>query len=174
MSLDTVDGLATELQAQHGISRDAALRAARAHFGAKAPDSPAEIARDDKILEKAEQAAIVKLFRAYGCTVRNLSQARASKQAPGIGDLWVTRRQRIVERAGGRFHQPGIAFWFESKRQVGGKRSPDQVEFGEDCIESGVGYGFGDRYDAAKFLITIGLAIEDAHGEYGIRPALIG
>jgi hypothetical protein len=169
MSLDTVEGLAAELQGQHGISRDAALRAARAHFGAKAPDSPAEIARDDKILEKAEQAAIVKLFRAYGLTVYNLSQARPSKQAPGLPDLWCMR-------ARDKWGNFGAAFWWESKRQVGGERSAAQIAFGELSAATNVPrlYGFGDRYDAAKFLVTIGLAVEDRNGEYGIRPALIG
>lgn len=174
MTLDTIDGLAAALQAQYNIPRAAAVRQARLTLGLPADSTPAEIARDEKILEKEEQREIVRLYRAYGCKVYSLSQARASKQTPSLADLWVTREARPLKRQDGRRWHAALAFWWESKRQVGGERTSGQIDFGNECIAAGVGYSFGDRYDAAKFLVTLGLAVEDKDGEYGIRPALIG
>jgi hypothetical protein len=104
------------------------------------------VARSDSVLEKDEQHEIYKLFRAYGFKVRNLSQARASKQAPGLGDAWVVHRELP------------IAFWWESKRQVGGKLSPDQLEMQDDCARCGIPYHHGDRYTAARLIVSVGLA----------------
>jgi hypothetical protein len=78
-----------------------------------------------------------------------LSQPRASKQTPGIPDLWLTRAART--------DAPAFAFWWESKRQVGGKRSSAQEAFGAECAAAGVGYGFGDRHDARQYLATLGV-----------------
>lgn len=168
MSLDTVEGLAAALQSQvSGMTHEAALIAARRHFGVAAPvQSPAEIARDERILEDEEQREITRLFLAYGFKVRSTSQKRPAKVSPDFPDLWVTRAARPTS--------PAFAGWFESKRQVGGERTSGQVDFGNECIAAGVAYSFGDRYDAAKFLVTIGAAVEDAHGQYGIRPAVVG
>src|SRR3990167_2417162 len=75
------------------------------------PPSPSHIAKAAKALEKEEQAACIKIFRAAGCAVYTTSQYRPSKVSAGIPDLWVvhegTRR----------------AFWFECKKQSGGVMS---------------------------------------------------
>lgn len=126
-----------------GVSREHAEARARREVGMPAP---IEQTRDEWILEKEEQTEVVKLFRSYGFNPRNLSQARASKQAPGICDLWVVHRTRP------------IAFWWETKRQVGGELSPAQIEFRDDCIRCHVGYGTGDRFAAAEHLVKLGLA----------------
>jgi hypothetical protein len=76
--------------------------------------------RDSERLEKAEQLEVTKVFRAFGGRVYSLSQARASKQTPGLGDLFVVF--------------PGIAsFWFETKRQKGARVSEVQQEFHDLC-----------------------------------------
>jgi hypothetical protein len=146
-------------------SRERAIAAVRlnrpelvpAHLVAAADADLEERRGDPSILEKREQTEIYKLFRAYGFHVRNLSQARASKQAPGLGDAWVVHRERP------------IAFWWESKRQVGGKLSPAQVEMRDDCARCRVAYHHGDRHDAARLLVQLGLA-RPGDGPCGIVP----
>lgn len=129
-----------------GVPREVAEKEARRQLGIVIPTATEE--RNANILEKEEQSEVRKLFLAFGFKVRNLSQARASKQSPGLGDLWVVHRRAP------------IAFWWETKRQVGGELSPDQIEFAEDCIRCNVGYGTGDRFDAQKHLIALGVAVQ--------------
>lgn len=136
-----------QLMTQLDIGKDRAEAIARANPLAVAqPKAPIVSERDEKILEKEEQTEITRLFLAYNCDVRNLSQARASKQAPGIADLFVTHRTKP------------IAWWWESKRQVGGVLSPAQEVFRDDCMRCGVRYGTGDRFAAAEHLVALGLA----------------
>jgi hypothetical protein len=118
---------------------------------------PAEPTRDESVLEKAEQVEIRKIAIVYGFKVNVLSQPRATKQTPGIADLYLTHK--VLP----------IALWWESKRQVGGTRTPPQVEFGNDNIRCGVGYGFGDRYAFVEKLLDLELAVRGA-GAYGIEP----
>ncbi len=125
-----------------GVSHDAAVREATRRLG-MAPDAPA---REQHVLEKAEQAAIVKLFREHGCTVRSTSQARAAKISIGFPDLFVTHKTLP------------LAFFWESKRQVGGIISEAQEEFGADCWRCGIRWYAGDRHAALKVLRYAGLA----------------
>lgn len=157
MSLD-YDGMVRSLMRDCRVPREKAEAEARRQLGAPAiaPDPDAE--RNARILEKTEQLEIVKLFRAHGCKVYSLSQARASKQSPGLPDLWVTKAWTVTPIAGGLPHRRHLAFWWETKRQVGGKRSSAQIDFAEECIAAGVGYGFGDRYAAAQYLVDLGIA----------------
>lgn len=90
--------------------------------------------------EKEEQAAVVKIFREAGCKVYNLSQARKTKQTPGLPDLWVV-------------HLPSRrAFWFEVKRTRGGVMSEFQKDFASECNECGVRHFVGDRAEARRAL----------------------
>lgn len=114
--------------------------------------------RDLKIDEDEEQAEVSKLFRAYGAIVRNTSQKRPSKVAPGIADLIVMFPN---------YYRGGFALWWEVKRQVGGEQRPDQIQFEKDCRASGWTYRLGDRYDAARYLLNLGLA-EPGDGPLGI------
>lgn len=139
-----------------GFPRSTAEAEVRAQYSELAPP-PADVVKDESILEKKEQQAIIDQFRAYGFKVRNISQPRATKQAPGIGDLIVMHIAR------------GIALWWEVKRQVGGRLSPDQVEFEDDCRACGWTYRSGDRYDAARYLVNLGMA-EGGDGPNGITP----
>jgi hypothetical protein len=113
----------------------------------------AGVPEDADALEKDTQADVVKLFRAYGCTVYNLSQPRHAKYlTPGIPDLWV-------------FHRASRqAWWWETKRPVGGKLSPAQVEFAQFCDETRVQHGVGSRADVESWLCDIGLAVRQADG----------
>jgi hypothetical protein len=109
------------------------------------PPNPGEAELRENVLEKQEQAEVVKILRAHGCVVYSLSQARASKQTPGLPDLWV-------------FHpRAHAAFWFEVKRSVGGMQSGAQAEFQSLCFGSGVRYVLGDRCAAWDVLRTIGV-----------------
>jgi len=100
-------------------------------------------------LEKETQSAVVKLFRAFGCRVYSLSQARATKQTPGIPDLWVVHTAAR------------LAWWWETKRPKGGRLSPAQVDFAAECDAAGVRHGVGSRADAEAWLIGLGLAVRD-------------
>lgn len=103
--------------------------------------------RDANVLEKEEQLEVRKRFVVCGFEVRNTSQARASKVSPGIPDLIITHRAL-----------PIFLLW-ESKRQVGGKYSPAQLDFKADCERCGVTCRGGDRHDAEGYLIEIGRAL---------------
>lgn len=135
---EIVDGL-TRL----GVPREAAE--ARAREIAPAPEAePSE--RDDRILEKAEQLEVVKNFQRAGFKVYSLSQSRASKQSPGLFDLWCVNVKR------------GVALWWDVKRQVGGELSAEQGIFRGECIECQIWQGVGDRYEVARWLVHHGFA----------------
>lgn len=96
-------------------------------------------------LEDKEQHEIVKLLRAYGCVVYSLSQKRATKQSPGIPDLFLFVPVSI-----------GNA-WFEVKIE-GGDVRPDQRDFADRCALYGSHYACGDLRAAKDFLVDINLA----------------
>jgi hypothetical protein len=116
--------------------------------GALPPDE-----RDADRLEKAEQLEVTKIFRAFGGRVYSLSQARASKQTPGLGDMFVVFPQCV-------------SFWFEVKRAVGGRVSQAQQEFHDLCdgIPFGSAHVIGGRREAEDLVIAFGLAYRDANG----------
>lgn len=115
-------------------------------------------------LEKLEQAAVVFLFRTFGCTVRSLSQYRASHIAVGLPDLLC-------------HHLPtGQTWWFETKRYkrtttTGTKYRlfepstwepeqlrPDQETFRDQSIVCGQRYFWGGIREAMGALVTVQLA----------------
>ena len=101
--------------------------------------------RDDRKAEKEEQRAIRKMAIAVGFKVYWLSQAEHSGQTPGLGDLWIVHVGR------------SLAGWWETKRQVGGKRSNVQEDFASECQSCFIPYGSGDRYEFAKWLTQYGV-----------------
>ena len=105
---------------------------------------------DEARLEKAEQLEVQKVFRAFGARVYWLSQARAAKQTPGLGDLFV-------------IFPALVSFWWESKRQKGGRISEAQQEFHELCtgVREGSWHYFGGRREAEDLVIALGLACRD-------------
>lgn len=128
--------------------------AAAAHAGLTLPQYRAREALrarepeiDPDAIEKDEQLEVVKMYRAHGCLVRNLSQARRTKQAPGLPDLWVVHRGKRQ------------AWWHETKRSVGGRYSPAQLEFRDDCQACGIPWVGGDRRHAAAQLRAIGVEV---------------
>jgi hypothetical protein len=122
-----------------GFSRAEAEAAVRTQLRLAPVLDPHERRRED-IREKAEQAAVVKLFRMHGFKVRSTSQARASKIAIGFADLFVTHKTLA------------LGFFFETKRQVGGVISEAQKEFAEDCVRCGILWYAGDRYTAQRII----------------------
>lgn len=125
-----------------GVPRDRAEERARLECGIPAPLAE----RDAAVDEKREQVEVRKRFVVCGFAVYTLSQARASKQTPGLPDLWFVHRDRP------------IATWWEVKRQIGGRFSEAQIAFRIQCERCGVGYGAGDRHAAAAWLVEHGLA----------------
>ena len=116
------------------------------------PEELAErIVEDDARREKEIQAEIVKLYKALGCKVYNLSQPRASKQSPGLGDLWV------VHLASGWNRKGKTAWWHETKTPKG-KQSEDQREFQRECKACHVGYVLGGVLAAEEQLLAFGIA----------------
>lgn len=161
-ALSEFERLVANIMAAGSCSRDRAIAAVWLNRPELVPadlvEGPAIVDEDaSRILEGKEQREIYKLFRGYGFKVRNLSQARASKQAPGLGDAWIVHREFP------------IAFWWESKRQVGGELSPAQLEMQADCARCGVAYHHGDRYAAARLLVAVALA-KPGDGPCGIVP----
>lgn len=139
------------------VPRHMAEAAARKELGLST--TPEISARDASILEKAEQLEIRKRFVVCGFEVRNTSQSRASKIAPGLPDSIITHREL-----------PIFLFW-ESKRQVGGRYSPAQLDFQADCERCGITWRGGDRYDAERYLVEIGRA-EIVQGVFEPRRTL--
>lgn len=122
--------------------------------------------------ETPEQTRIFKLFRlagADGATGRAywLSQPRASKQTPGIPDLYIV------------FQSRGVALWWETKIE-GGEISEDQLTFGraqrdlrdagrEDGVQPVHDYGIGDMRAAGDWLVQRGWAVYDLEEPTGVR-----
>lgn len=136
MSMFTRDEIVLQLRGQ-GIPLHLAERAAdRELAGASASSIVAAqpLGRDAAIAELDEQREIRRTALALGFRVYWLSQARKTKQTPGLPDLWLAHDVRQ------------LCAWWETKRQVGGARSTAQDEFARSCELAGVPYGFGDRY----------------------------
>lgn len=94
--------------------------------------------------EKAEQHRIRKLFESCGFTTYNLSQARASKQTPGLPDLWLVNPET------------GDALWWECKAaKPNGKPKPlrpEQSRFRDECHACLVHHGWGTLTEAMAWL----------------------
>lgn len=110
-------------------------------------------------LEKQVQAEVVQLFLAAGCSVRSLSQYRASMVSVGLPDLLVMHPRK------------GRWFWFEVKRPKACKtfdrfkrstwvpeplRMPQEA-FREDCRSTGQPHYFGGFNEALAALVAEGL-----------------
>lgn len=90
--------------------------------------------------EKSIQHWCAQMFKAAGCLVYSLSQARASKQSPGLPDLYVLVPRRAT------------AFWFETK-SAKGRQSEAQAAFQKACEACGVRYVMGGM-DEARAMLT--------------------
>lgn len=116
--------------AAEDIRREAERRQVRRAAGLPLNETPAELEErakeDDDRLEKDIQAECVKEYRANGCTVyEGLKEKRSTKIAPGWPDLGV-------------FHPSRKLFWFHEVKTPTGKLRPDQKDFRETCIATGV------------------------------------
>jgi hypothetical protein len=150
---DDFDDIVNSIMRSTGLTdRSRAERIAVQNGHRRQVVDPVVAERERLAVEKHEQWEIVKLFRSFGCTVYVLSQPRAAKQTPGLADLYVQHRSL------------GRAWWFETKRQVGGHVSPAQQDFADGNRACGVGSFIGDRHDATELLITLGLVERTEHG----------
>ena len=96
-------------------------------------------------LEKDEQRDVYRLYVALGCEVVWFSQPRATMQTKGIPDLKVY----CVRKA--------LTWWHETKRQVGGKFSKEQVQFQARAEACGELYVPGGWEEAVQFVREHGL-----------------
>jgi hypothetical protein len=94
--------------------------------------------------EKRVQAAVVRLYRTFGCLTFSLSQPRATMQAEGLPDLWVFAPRRRA------------AWWHECKREGGALRA-EQFGFAELCRACDVGHVIGGLAEARAKLEALGL-----------------
>lgn len=156
-ALSQFEQLVQQIMLATSCSREKAEQAARLNRPDLDRPAKLQLERADNVREKEEQAYIAKLFRGFGCKVYNLSQARATKQTPGLPDLWVVHREL------------GLAWWFETKRAAGGRISPAQHDFAEECHLADVRHYVGDRRTAAKLLVDLNIA-RVGDGPCGIIP----
>ncbi len=141
-----------------GTERARAEAHADKMFPAVAASRVLVAARDAKALETAETIEIAKHARVMKFKVRSTSQFRASQVARGLPDLWITH-ERNPRRIVGSHEPMAFAMWWETKRQVGGKRSSEQLDFGGECIDAGIPYGYGDRFDWLDYVESRGFKI---------------
>lgn len=122
-------------------------------------------------LEKVEQAHICKLVSNLGGkpyvigTRRRKDDYQGTMQTPGIADLWISLPAREFPTP-----LPAIVLWWETKR-IGGRRTPDQVEFGDRCVAANQPYGWGTCNDFVAWLIEHGRLKADQVAHYR-RPAV--
>lgn len=143
----TFEDAVAHLMAQTNCSRAFAESQVREQLPHLVRQFPPTQSPRDAILEKAESVEVRKLLIAYGFRIYNLSQARASKQTPGLPDIWFSHTSMP------------LAGWFEVKRSNGGVLSKAQIEFAEDCARCGILCLHGDRYAAQQLLVDLHLAI---------------
>lgn len=132
------------------VMAEGVRRADRRARGLPLEETPAEreerLQSEDMRLEKEIQRDVVKLYRAHGCIVYALSQTRASKQTPGIGDLYVLNPVKKRD-------------WWHETKTLFGRQSPDQREFSLLCHSCTVEYVIGGVEAARRQLKAIGYAV---------------
>lgn len=110
-------------------------------------------------MEEQERQAIKQMLDAVGFCVFNLSQSRAARQTPGLGDLYA-------------FH-PGLNWiiWWEVKRSKGGKHSPMQLAFAQlhTMHTMKVTVCTGDRSACQDWLVRHGLATS---APFALKPSI--
>lgn len=102
------------------------------------------IAESDDRAEKEIQREIYQIYRAHGCELYWLSQARATRQTAGVPDLIV-------------FHSRTRSAWYHEVKTPAGDQSLGQVVFAELCTAVGWKYVLGGIASAAEQLRAIGL-----------------
>lgn len=126
---------------------EAARRSDRRARGLPLHETPAEREvrekEEDDRLEREIQAEIVRLYRAYGFIVWILSQKRASKQSPGIPDVYAVNPRT------------GHVIWHEVKTPTG-RQSAAQSTFQEEHRGSAVHYVLGGVAAARAILNELG------------------
>jgi hypothetical protein len=151
VSVLTEDAMRAEMRRQmipsRLIDRAIAMAKLRGEIAGVERVDTAELLADVQI-EKDVAARGVKQMRALGFIAVNYSQARASKQTPGVQDHEFFHPQRSV-----------FLKW-EVKTPTG-RPSPDQVQYGEWCAACGIAYLCGTDEDLFAWLIARGIAFEE-------------
>jgi hypothetical protein len=94
-------------------------------------------------------------------TRRRKDDYQGTNQTPGLADLWnvvptTTRGAELL---------PALGFWWETKAPQG-RRSPEQIAFGDACVMAGVPYGYGTLNDFIAWLIARGRLRPDQVAHY--------
>lgn len=120
---------------------------------------PAARKRPPVPLESQEQAAITRLLDAAGFCVYDLSQGRATRQTPGLPDLYAVHPE------------VGWVWWVEVKRQKGARVSVAQRLFQDIHVVAPreVRIKVGSFEEAWVALEEVGFAYREG-GEWRLRP----
>lgn len=100
------------------------------------------VAEEDARLEKEIQRDVYKIYRAFGCELYWMSQARATRQTAGVPDLIV-------------FHPRTRSMFYHECKTPRGKLSPAQVVFQEQCTRAGITVVVGGVDAAEEQLVAI-------------------
>jgi hypothetical protein len=93
-------------------------------------------------IEKAVQASVMRFYRSLGAVTFSTAQARRSKVALGLPDLFVCWPARGV-------------LWVHEVKRAGGKQSADQAAFQATWEASGGSYVLGGMREAVAHVERI-------------------
>jgi hypothetical protein len=143
-----------------GIPRakvEAALRSKLGMSGSSIAIAPL----DERALEKVHEREGDRIMLALGFTSVHFSQARASKQSPGIADRRYYRRPRAPHLGGPwtatNMRNEAIVLWWEVKSATG-KQSADERVFQEMVEACGETYVLGTHEALIEWLVAQRLA----------------
>jgi hypothetical protein len=105
----------------------------------------------DARLEKDIQRDVYKRYRNFGCEIYWLSQARETRQTPGVPDLIV-------------FHPRSATAWYHEVKTPTGTVSPAQLHFLELAAGCGIRVVVGGVNAAEEQLVIIGAAYRELDG----------
>jgi hypothetical protein len=110
--------------------------------------------------ERVEQTNICNLARSIGgkvCvlgTTRRKGDHQGTMQSPGLPDLFIFMPSPTLPNSHGLIDR-ATGIWFEVKAP-GGKRSAEQIEFGNACMMTETPYGYGTLTDFVHYLVAGG------------------
>lgn len=98
----------------------------------------------DLTRETQVQAAVMRVYQAFGCEVRRFNEGRRTRVSAGWPDLFVFCRQKTTH-------------WVHEAKALGGKQSPEQSATQELCEACGLPYVLGGIHEAQEQLRLVGL-----------------
>lgn len=122
---------------------------------------PAELKRQQTVLENEVQQRVIKLYVRHGCKVRVYSQPRKAKyMTPGGADLQVLSPIMAIMAEHG-YDQRRVMWYHETKKPVDGRYSEDQLLFAADMREAGIDVIGGGTDEAQAQLDRLNIRIPE-------------